>query len=200
MQLVFETIVELGSGGFPNVIQYPDTSAQIFAITGGVMYGRVIDKLNGDFATPILDIPIDVSPGDNITNLSIQALPGFGAVGSYVTGNIHKLIIYEFQHDISEYLNSATIKHTVDDQISSFTLSLENPNIQDPEHPGNIAINEDKGLLNPGAKIQFFFGAGNKEPEFEMGTLYIDRSDFTLASETASVDGRNTIGKVLGLS
>lgn len=198
MQLVFENIVELGSGGFPNVIQYPDTSAQIFALNGGVMYGRVIDKLNGDFATPILDIPVDVSPGDNITNLSIQALPGFGAVGSYLTGNIHKLIIYEYQQDISDYLNSVTIKHSSDNAISSFTLTLENPDIKDPEHPGNIALNEDKGLLIPGGRIQIYFGAGDAEPDFEMGQFFIDRSDFVLGGSTASVDGRNTIGKVLG--
>ena len=200
MELIFETVGEIGSGSFPDFVQFEKTEGELFFIDGGLLYGKPSDKFNGDFSSPDWYETEDITPPtlSAVSNLELKTLSGFGIVGSLTTPTSQKLLIYEFQHDISEYLNSGTIKHTIDDPISSFTLSLENPDIQDPERPGNIAINEDKGLLNPGGKIQFFFGAGDEEPEFEMGTLYIDRSDFTLASETASVDGRNTIGKVLG--
>ena len=200
MELIFENVAIVGNGNYPDFVQFEKTEGELFYIQGGLMYGKPSTQFNGDFSSPDWEATEDISPpGEtDISHLELKTLPGFGIVGSYKTPTAQKLIIYEFQHDISEYLNSGTVQHSIDNPISSFTLTLENPDIQDPERPGNIAISEDKGLLNPGAKIQFFFGAGDIDPEFEMGTLYIDRSDFSLASETASVDGRNTIGKVLG--
>ena len=198
MELTFEHVQEVASGNSPSAIQFPNTSAQIFYLNSGDIYGKGVVKLNGDFSAPAFELPLDVSPDSGVTNLSIQTLPGFGAVGSYLANDTQKLIIYEFQHDISDYLNSITIRHSIDNPVSSFALTLENPDIKDPERPGNIAISEDKGLLIPGGKIQVYFGAGDEDPEFEMGQFFIDRSDFVLGGETASVDGRNTIGKVLG--
>ena len=53
--------------------------------------------------------------------LEIKTLPGFGVVGSYKTPTAQKLLIYEFQYDVSDYLNSGSIKHSIDNPISSFT-------------------------------------------------------------------------------
>ena len=200
MELTFENVAIIGNGSYPDFVQFERTEGEVFFIDGGLMYGTPSDKLNGDFSDPDWQETQDISPPNEvgIYNLELKTLSGFGIVGSYTTPTAQKLIIYEFQHDISDYLSSATIKHSIDNPVSSFTLALENPDIEDPENPGNIAINEDKGLLNPGGKIQFYFGAGDIDPEFEMGQFFIDRSDFVLNSETASVDGRNTIGKVLG--
>ena len=92
-----------------------------------------------------------------------------------------------FKHGNIKYSN---------DPVSSFTLSLENPDEKNPERPGNVAVSEESSLLSPGAKVVFKFSAGDSE-EYELGTFYVDRSNFTLTSETASVDGRNAIGKVL---
>ena len=164
MELIFETVGEIGSGSFPDFVQFEKTEGELFFIDGGLLYGKPSDKFNGDFSSPDWYETTNITPPtlSTVSNLELKTLPGFGIVGSYLTPTAQKLIIYEFQHDISEYLNSGTIKHTIDDPISSFTLSLENPDIQDPERPGNIAINEDKGLLNPGGKIQFFFGMSQK--------------------------------------
>ena len=200
MELTFENIGIVGQGSFPDFVQFEKTEGELFYVQGGLMYGKPSAKLNGDFSNPDWQAVENVSPpGETgISNLELKTLGGFGIVGSYLTPTAQKLIIYEFQHDISDYLSSGTVRHSIDNPISSFTLTLDNPDIKDPERPGNIAISEDKGLLNPGGKIQFYFGAGDEDPEFEMGQFYIDRSDFTLMDETAAVDGRNTIGKVLG--
>ena len=199
MELIFENVAIVGQGNFPDFVQFEKTEGELFYVQDGLFYGKPSDRLNGDFSSPDWHEVENISPpGETgISNLELKTLPGFGIVGSYKTPTAQKLIIYEFQHDISDYLASGTVRHSIDNPISSFTLTLDNPDLKDPEAPGNIAISEDKGLLNPGGKIQFFYGAGDVDPEFEMGQFYIDQSDFTLMSETASVDGRNTIGKVL---
>lgn len=199
MELIFEEVAMIGSGSSPDFIQFEKTEGELFFLDGGLLYGTPSDRLNGDFLDPSWYETKNITPqGDtNLSHLSLNALSGFGIVGSFKTPTAQKLIIYEFQHDISDYLSSGTVKHSIDNPISSFTLAIDNPDIKDPERPGNIAISEDKGLLNPGAKIQFLFGAGDVDPEFELGQFFIDRSDFSVGTETASVDGRNTIGKVL---
>lgn len=200
MELTFETVAIVGQGSYPDFVQFEKTDGELFFIDGGLLYGTPSDRFNGDFSDPSWYATEDITPETltNLSHLELKTLSGFGIVGSFKTPTAQKLIIYEFQHDISEYLSSATIQISPDDPIVAFTLTLDNPDIKDPERPGNIAISEDKGLLNPGGKIQFFFGAGDVDPEFEMGQFYIDRSEFSLMEETASVDGRNTIGKVLG--
>lgn len=200
MQLTFENIAIIGSGQYPDFVQFEKTEGEMFYIKDGKIFGKPSTKIRGDFDSVAWGLTEDITPPtlSDISNLELKTLSGFGIVGSILTPTAQKLLIYEFQHDITTYLNSASVKHSIDNPISSFTLTLENPDIKDPERPGNIAISEDKGLLNPGGKIQFFFGAGDAEPEFELGQFFIDRSDFSLGTESASVDGRNTIGKVLG--
>lgn len=200
MELTFENVGIVGQGNYPDFVQFERTEGEVFFLDEGLMYGTPSAKLDGGFSNPTWYENTEITPGEDIgiTNLELKTLSGFGIVGSYTTPTKHRLIIYEFQQDVSDYLNSGTISHSIGDPVSRFNLTLENPDIKDPERPGNIAINEETGLLSPGAKIVFRFGAGDGDNDFEMGQFFIDRSNFTLASETASADGRNTIGKVLG--
>ena len=198
MELNFEVVKEVGTGSYPDLIHFANTQAQIFNIDSGKLNGMPSDKIdNGDWEDVDFQDEVNVSPDDNMTHFEVKVLPGFGIIGGYKTGDTHKLIIYEFAFEMDAYLNSGSIKHSIDNPISSFTLSLENPDLKDPEKPGNVALSEKSSLLSPGAKVLFKFGAGNEEAEFDMGTFYVDRSDFTLLSETANVDGRNKLGKVL---
>lgn len=198
MQLNFEVIKEVGTGNYPDLIHFANTQAQVFNIDDGKLSGMPSDLIdNGEWEDVTFQDEVNVSPDDNMTHFEVKVLPGFGIIGGYKTGDTHKLIIYEFAFEMDAYLNSGSIKHSIDNPISSFTLSLENPDLKDPEKPGNVALSEKNSLLSPGAKILFKFGAGNEESEFDMGTFYVDRSNFALLSETASVDGRNRIGKVL---
>ena len=198
MELNFEVVKEVGTGSYPDLIHFANTQAQIFNIDSGKLNGMPSDKIdNGEWEDVDFQDEVNVSPDDNMTHFEVKVLPGFGIIGGYKTGDTHKLIIYEFAFEMDAYLNSGSIKHSIDNPISSFTLSLENPDLKDPEKPGNVALSEKSSLLSPGAKVLFKFGAGNEEAEFDMGTFYVDRSDFTLLSETANVDGRNKLGKVL---
>ena len=118
-------------------------------------------------------------------------------MGSYRTSDTHKLLIYEFAFEMERYLNSGSIKHSMDTPIASFTLGLDNPMNENPEYEGNVAISEESSLLSPGSKVEFELVMGDSEP-YPMGVFYVDRSNFSLLSEAVSVDGRNIIGKALG--
>ncbi len=199
MQLDFEITLDGGAGNYPDLLHFPNTQAQVFYLNSGVLYGTPTYKIdNGLWENMIKQDSVKVSPDSDISLLELKVLSGFGAVGSYKAVDTHKLIIYEFAFEMDRYLASGNIKHGINNPISSFSLILENPDINNPEKPGNIAINEKNTLISPGSKIVFKFGAGDLlEPDYDLGTFYTDRADFELLGETAKVDGRNLIGKSL---
>lgn len=197
MDLVFSTTGIIGQGKYPDFLQFPKTEGQLFYLTGEELYGKPSEKLNGEYSSPTWLSPIKISPDATIKQLELQILQGFGVVGSYRTSDTHKLLIYEFAFEMERYLNSGSIKHSMDTPIASFTLSLDNPLNENPEYEGNVAISEESSLLSPGSKVEFELVMGDSEP-FPMGVFYVDRSNFSLLSEAVSVDGRNIIGKALG--
>lgn len=200
MQLNFETIEKVASGNYPDLIHFANTQAQVFSLDGGELWGLPTYKIDyGMWQDVSFRDNLNASPDTHMSHFQVDILPGFGIIGGYKQNyeDKHKLIIYEFAYEMDRYLNSGSLKHNMDNPISSFSLSLENPLSENPEHPGNVAVNEENSLLSPGAKVKFFFGTGEDYPEYELGVFYIDRSNFTLLSETASADGRNSIGKTL---
>jgi hypothetical protein len=196
MELIFDNLVNLASGSYPDVVQFYDTSAQIFSITSGQMKGIPIKKLNGEYGSPELETSLNVSQDSDISNLEIKAINGFGMAGSYKSADAHKMIIYEFALELEDYLENASIKLSIDNPITSFTLTLANPIDESSDKQLNVAISEKEALLSPGAKVQFLFGMGDGE-EIEMGTYYVDRSEFSPLKPEVGVDGRNLIGKAL---
>lgn len=199
MQLVFENHGKIGEGQFPDFIQFYDTEGQLFFVNTGLINGTPTTRLDGDFSSPTWLDTVEITPtGDTgITNLELKNLNGFGIVGSYYTADEQVMIIYEFQYDMSKYLSGGSIKHSIDNPISSFTLTLENPIDEDTGIEGNVVMNEKSTLLSPGAKVVFKFAMGDDYDEYDMGVFYIDRSNYSILSNTASVDGRNLIGKAL---
>lgn len=199
MQLTFEEIAIIGDGAYPDFVQFERTEGELFFIDGGLMYGTSSEKLEGDFSDPPWTETFNVTPANdtNMSLLELKTLSGFGIVGSYLTPTAQKLLIYEFQYDMSKYLSSGSIKHSIDSPISSFTLTLENTVDEETEIEGPVVMNENYTLLSPGAKVVFGFNMGEDYILLDMGTFYIDRSNFSLLSETANVDGRNLIGKAL---
>ncbi|MBV1757999.1 MAG: hypothetical protein KMY55_09170 [Dethiosulfatibacter sp.] len=198
MQLSFETVAVVGTGNYPDFVQFERTEGELFYLSNGKMYGTSSKKFDGDFDSPVWLDTNEISPIEdtNMTHLELKTLSGFGIVGSYRTSNAQKLLIYEFAFEMDRYLDSATIKHSMDTPISSFTLNLENPLNENPEYVGNVSISEDSSLLSPGSKVTFEFSMGDSEP-YPLGTFYVDRSNFSLLNETVGVDGRNIIGKAL---
>lgn len=199
MELTFITTGIVGGGKFPDFVQFPKTEGELFFINNGLMYGTPSERLNGEFSNPVWLDPLEVGPeGDsNISNLQLKTISGFGIVGSYKTDTEQKLLINEYLFEMDRYLNSGSIKHSMDTPIASFTLNLENPINENPEYEGNVGISEESSILSPGSKVTFEFIMGDSEI-YPMGTFYADRSKFTLLNETISVDGRNIIGKALG--
>lgn len=196
MELIFENLVNLASGSYPDVVQFYDTSAEIFSITAGDMLGIPIKKLDGEYGTPQLETVLDVSQDSNLAHLEIKTLNGFGMAGSYKSENNHKMIIYEFALELEDYLENGTIKLTIDNPIVSTSLTLANPIDESSDKQLNVAISEKEALLSPGAKVQYLFGMGDSE-DIEMGTYYVDRSDFSPLRPDVGIDGRNLIGKAL---
>jgi hypothetical protein len=197
MELAFEVVQELGIGSFPDVMQFYDTQAQLFAVADGRLEGSPINEVDtGHWELAELEDAVLISPDENMLHFEIGVLSGFGAIGGYKTNNKHKMLIYEFAIEMDRYLNSGSIKHSINSSISSFTLTMENPLDENPEHEGNVAMSEESSFLSPGSKIVFAFSMGDSDP-YEMGAFYVDRSNFTLLNETVTVDGRNLIGKAL---
>ena len=199
MQLVFEHIDGIGNGAYPDFIQFPKTEGQLFYIEGGLLYGTPSNRLNGDFSDPTWLETVSISPKgeSSMCNLELKSLSGFGIVGCYRTPTAQKLLIHEYMFNMDMYLDSGSIKCSMDTPVASFALNLENPLNENPEYEGNVAISEESSLLSPGSKVTFEFLIGDSEP-YAMGTFYVDRSNFKLLGQTISVDGRNIIGKALG--
>lgn len=196
MKLDFVIQQTFEKGAYPDVIDLYNNESQLLYIGNDGLYGGTTTTQYGSWINKTFEEPVKLLTGSTFSNLEMNKLGGFGVIGVIKQGNSHNLLIYEFQEDISEYLNSGTISHSIDNPVSRFNLTLENPDIKNPEKPGNIAISEDGSLLSPGAKVIFRFGAGDSE-QLDMGQFFIDRNNFSLDSETASTEGRNTIGKVL---
>lgn len=197
MELTFSNLVNISTGSFPDVVQFYDTSAEVFSIIGGEMKGKPIGILDGEYGTPALEDAVPVSNDTNISNFEIKTLNGFGIIGGYRTNTSHKMIIYEFAYELDRFLDSGTIKLSGDKPVTSFTLTLDNPIDEGSDKQLNVAISEKEALLAPGAKVALIFFMGDADEELEMGSYFIDRSDYSVLRETVNVDGRNLIGKAL---
>lgn len=196
MDLAFSKLVKVSNGSYPDAVQFYDTSAQLFSVSGGIMKGEPIKKLNGEYTTPVKEPSATVSNDSGITNLEIKSINGFGMVGCYKTANFHKMIIYEFALEMGDFLNGGSIRYDSNSPVASFNLTLDNPKDEGSDKQANVGISEKEALLSPGAKVIFSFSAGDSE-EYEIGTFYIDRSDYSVLRDSVSVDGRNLIGKAL---
>lgn len=197
MRLDFIEIQEVASGKFPDALHFFDNEAQVLYLKSGELYGKITNTPLGEWNNRSFEDEIKLDIDKNIENLELSTMSEFGAFGSYKTGNTHKLIIYEMQIDISQYLNSGSIKYSASSPIASFSLNLENPKNTSPEYKGeNVLISEDLSHLHPGSKLVLKLQMGDSE-EYEMGSFYVDRSSYSILSENVGVDGRNLIGKAL---
>ena len=112
MQLVFENDGVIGSGFYPDFIQFPKTEGQLFYINNGLLYGTPTNRLNGDFSAPVWQDTVLVNPKDDtgLSNLELKSLSGFGIVGCFRTPYAQKLLIHEYMFEMDRYLDSGSIK------------------------------------------------------------------------------------------
>ena len=198
MELLFTEIAQISHGSYPDIIQFYDTSAQVFFIDSGKINGEPILKLNGDYATPTLEAQSDVSPDINVTNLEIKTLNGFGAVGSYLSGETHKMIIYEFARDVTRYLKEGTINYSSSTETANLNITFNNPIDKSDEKKRRVFMDPyQESILEPGAKIILTFSMGEEGEPLDIGNFYVDRSSSGEVSDIATADCRNRIGKAL---
>ena len=196
MKLNFEKIQDVGQGKYPDLLHFFDNEAQVFSIKSGRLHGKATETPNGKWRGREFEEKVDISVDDDIKHFGVKTLGGFGAIGAYKTKNTHKLLIYELEIDISPYLENADIQQSIDTPISSFSLSIENPENPDPERKDNVGMSENKSYLVPGARINFRFRMGDSKA-YDLGSFYIDRSNYRVLNNTARCNGRNLIGKAL---
>lgn len=197
MKLTFTEIQEVANGKSADVLHFFDNEAQVLYLRNGELYGKTTNTPTGEWNERTFENEFKIGMDKNMEFLELSSMSEFGAFGCYKTGNTHKLIIYEMQIDISPYLNSGNIKHSISSPISTFSLNLENPRNTNPEYKGeNVLISEDFSHIHPGSKIIFKLQMGDSE-DYEMGSFYVDRSTYSILSENVGVDGRNLIGKAL---
>ena len=198
MQLTFEEVAIIGSGVSPDFVEFPKTEGQLFFLDNGDMYGTPSKRLNGYYDNPVWLDTVNVTPPNTpgIVGFELKTLQGFGIVGTVYNSEVQKLLIYEYQQDVSKYFSEGSIRHSIENPISTFTATFDNPIDEETEYEEQVLLNEHKGLLSPGARISFHFRIGEEEP-VEMGTFYVDSTDYKVKSETVAIDGRNLIGKIL---
>ena len=98
MKLSFEVIKEISQGNSPDLIHLPSNEINLLYIQNGKMRNQVANLTSWDDVNFIDDTQI--SQDDNITQLRVETLGGFGVIGSYKTNDTHKLIIAEYEYDI----------------------------------------------------------------------------------------------------
>ncbi|WP_350342338.1 hypothetical protein PRVXT_001566 [Proteinivorax tanatarense] len=196
MRLEFEKVQEVGQGKNPDLLHFYDNEAQVLSIENKRLYGTATQTPLGTWSQREFEQKVDISVDDDIKYFGINLLGGFGAVGAYKSGDIHKLLIYELEIDLSPYLENASIQYDINSPVSSFDLSVENVKNPDPEKQGNVGVSEHESYLTPGSRINFNFKMGDSD-FYDLGRFYIDRSNYRLLDHAASCNGRNLMGKAL---
>jgi len=198
LDLAFEHSKHVGVGTQPCGFHSPDNVFQVFfinAATGKIM-AKSAQTQNGEWADLEYTQPILACTDEAVEFLRLR----------YYTGNNvwvmwknpteegesglvrHRLAVLNFHQKLSEYLVSGSIELRQDNPVAQFTLTLENPN----QHVSG----EHDTLLVPGASITFKFRAGNSAP-YPMGRFFVDRNKMSATDAIATLEGRNTTGKLL---
>lgn len=107
MKLNFEIIKEVGSGSFPDVLNFGNTQAQLLFLQNGKLYGNPSDEIPfGEWGNTVLQNNMNISPNDGMSNFEVKILPGWGGVGGYKANDTHNIILYEFsEYDYRNYVD-----------------------------------------------------------------------------------------------
>ena len=63
----------------------------------GKLRGNITSPIDyGEFENAEFEKLVDISPDIEMTNFELKVVPGWAAIGSYRSGNSHRLLIYEF--------------------------------------------------------------------------------------------------------
>jgi len=204
MQLVFEPVQTVDTGSQPAAIHTAANIVQVIYVgANGSIYAT-------DASTPMGDwLALDFNPAYMICDdvdveymkLKYIAASLFvvwknateeGEVVPYQEGITHsvrhRFAVWAARYILSDYLADGSIEFSMDDPVARLTLTLENPS--------QAISGEEDSTIIPGTNILLFFRAGDSE-HYVMGKYYGDKNDMSVSESTASLEGRNTIGKFL---
>ena len=72
MQLDFVEVAEVGTGNYPDLLQFPNTQAEIFYLTSGEMYGTPTDKTNGEWTDVGIQDEVKISPDTGMEHFELK--------------------------------------------------------------------------------------------------------------------------------
>lgn len=135
MKLNFEIIKEVAQGSYPDVVHFANTQAQAFSIVNGKLRGNITSPIDyGEFENAEFEKLVDISPDIEMTNFELKVVPGWAAIGSYRSGNSHRLLIYEFyaqsHRDYVEYQGVIEVRDM--DGVLQAYLTAQADKVKDP--------------------------------------------------------------------
>ena len=92
----------IAQGEYPDFVQYPNTSGQMFYIEDGKLFGDVSGTFNGEFDNPVFLETRKMTRDMAIQSLEMKTLAGYGVIGSYLLWNsykseyMHKLVLCNY--------------------------------------------------------------------------------------------------------
>ena len=182
MKLNFEIIKEVAQGSYPDVVHFANTQAQAFSIVNGKLRGNITSPIDyGEFENAEFEKLVDISPDIEMTNFELKVVPGWAAIGSYRSGNSHRLLIYEFyaqsHRDYVEYQGVIEVRDM--DGVLQAYLTAQADKVKDPYI--DIRLNGESTLefLIPPASEKL----GYITPECE---LWADDKVFILRKDEAT--------------
>lgn len=198
MELKFKIEHSTGTKGTnPDFLHFENNEISILFVYQGEIYAKSSKTDEENYSNPFSENTIALKTKE-VDFFKIDPLGGFGAIGAIRCQGTnylqHKLLIYEYKHDMSSHLASADIGRTIGNPITTFGMSLLNS-----KKKGRYLLSERKKTslkLNPGAKIVLNFLLGNSG-KVNLGEFYVDRSDFKVNGLDIKLSGRNILGKSL---
>jgi len=202
MELLFELISNLGPGYNPSAVHLPNNDVILFSVFEGRLKYRTWTPEVGNvpWNSPTFG-EIDIATADkNMSLVRLKNIPRVGIFGSWkqdivrdesnniITPERHRFAIWDSQNDITNYLESGSIKLGSDSIISSANFTFKNPS--------GYLSGENSSKVSPAMKIELFFSAGDSE-DYPMGVFFIDRVNVAVGKSTIEVEARNISGKML---
>ena len=188
MQLTFEHDQYICDGHNPAGYHTPDNKFQVMFTEAGEVQATVCDTDMGAFDDREFTTPYLVSGDDAVTHLRVTYLPRINLFAHWESEDRHRLSVLILKQDGAKWLNEGRITFMEEDPSARISLTLENPE--------GIFAAEGYAGVSPGARIHIWFSMGNSS-RMEIGRFFVDRVKMARGNPLVTIEGRNTIGKLL---
>lgn len=191
MQLSFETAQVVTSGANPTAFNAPGELCQLIYVNGTNRLEAITASVpDGEWGSLSWSEPVPAARDTDVDLLRLRYIPGIGLYGTWLNDGVdHRIGAFEAAANLSAYLVSGSLSFDRTNLVNGLQLELENP-----EH--QLLGEDSASLLYPGARLVLQFRAGNSDA-YPIGVRYIDHAEADATGSTLSIEGRNTIGRLL---